>query len=595
MLKRLLVLGLLVLLPVFALAQGPTGGTIGAGGPSGGSGISGGISCVGCKADVQFVPDATVTNASSTVTTSGGDVAFTSSDSTKACFATSSGGPASAHIAGKLSMAQGTFTFSSAHAGTCTVANAFATGAANNYFIWATDDTAALTTWWTTMNPSGALCKTGLLPATPVFTTTNFGSAAAPVCKTAITGPGNEGISVQGFGQLDSIIVIGPNFDPTTCTGAGTGNICFFAGVGISISNFGMWGGERGDCPSTYNGKGLLIINGDTHIFNFTAAGWCAGTTNTSVGIATTGSAGSAAQQSGIIIDGWGNTCLSIGASFIPIVNSWFGDCNQGGVTIGANVVFNSTGNTFGDVGVNRPMVAVAGAGGVFQSTNDTCFDSSAVNMVGVQISANAIANINNFYCDVSVATTSYAIWVNGGTANLNMVRVKGGSGTGNDLIVDTSGIVNVGLGNKFMQGAGHFTVTAGAGTVIADGHSLIGACTGVATAASTLGLYGTGPNETLTTCTFAAIGTGEVIPQARALQNLVVTTSAAGTNASSGLVTVLVNGAASTIVCTVGTGTSCADNTHQVALAAGDLVSFRFTSQAADTLAGVKAFVMWN
>jgi hypothetical protein len=65
--------------------------------------------------------------------------------------------------------------------------------------------------------------------------------------------------------------------------------------------------------------------------------------------------------------------------------------------------------------------------------------------------------------------------------------------------------------------------------------------------------------------------------------------------NAASGVVTVLKNGGATTITCTIGVGTRCVDGVHSVALVVGDRIDFQFTTQAADTLAGVKAFVQWN
>jgi len=75
-------------------------------------------------------------------------------------------------------------------------------------------------------------------------------------------------------------------------------------------------------------------------------------------------------------------------------------------------------------------------------------------------------------------------------------------------------------------------------------------------------------------------------------LQFLHVSSGAVGVNASSGVVTVLKNGAGTTITCTIGTGTFCLDGQHTVSFATGDLISMNFTTQAADTLAGVKAFV---
>lgn len=394
-----------------------------------------GVTCVGCKADLQAVNDATVTNTSANVTTTGGDVAFTTADSVKACFATSGGGPGVAHLTGKLSMAHGTFTFLTAHTGTCSVANAFASGAANNYFFWGTDDATALTAWWTALNPSGALCRSGILPGTAVLTSTNFGSAATAVCKTPITGAGNEGITVQGFGQLSSLIVMDPSFDPATCTGSVSGNVCLFGGVGISLYQFGVWGGERSDCPAAYNGKLLLNINTDTHIVNFEGLGWCAsGAAASTVGIR--GVAGSAAQQAGIILDGFGATSLDIEAQGIPITNSWFGD-SQAGFTIGAGITWPSSNNTFGDVLASSNM-GVVNSGGVFQSVDDTCYEGSTFLTVGIKVLAGGLANLTNFNCNVSGNTGGVPIWLNGANAKATAIQsqFKGGA-TAEDILVD--------------------------------------------------------------------------------------------------------------------------------------------------------------
>jgi len=80
---------------------------------------------------------------------------------------------------------------------------------------------------------------------------------------------------------------------------------------------------------------------------------------------------------------------------------------------------------------------------------------------------------------------------------------------------------------------------------------------------------------------------------RAGTLLNLQVTAGTGGVNASSGAVTVLKNGSATTLTCTVGTGTSCSDATHTAAFATGDVISIQFTTQAAETLAGVKASVV--
>jgi len=167
-------------------------------------------------------------------------------------------------------------------------------------------------------------------------------------------------------------------------------------------------------------------------------------------------------------------------------------------------------------------------------------------------------------------------------------------SGTGNS-ISDVAGSVTYDLGGNTLNPQ-NFNL---AGAIVADGHSLTGICTGVGTAASTLALRISGTSVTgtgiPTTCTSTTLDAGVAMTQARTVSTMQVTATAAGTNASSGVVTVLKNGAGTTITCTIGTGTSCNDFTHTVSFAKGDLLSIQFTTQAADTLAGVKAQVIWQ
>ncbi|HEV2990830.1 MAG TPA: hypothetical protein VG759_20495 [Candidatus Angelobacter sp.] len=120
---------------------------------------------------------------------------------------------------------------------------------------------------------------------------------------------------------------------------------------------------------------------------------------------------------------------------------------------------------------------------------------------------------------------------------------------------------------------------------------TLQGTCTGTATASSTLGLYQLG-ELAATTCTSTTVNIGQVMNRAGTLLNLQVTAGTGGVNASSGVFTVLKNGSAATLTCTAGTATSCSDVTHTAAFAVGDVISIQFTTQAAETLAGIKASV---
>jgi hypothetical protein len=68
----------------------------------------------------------------------------------------------------------------------------------------------------------------------------------------------------------------------------------------------------------------------------------------------------------------------------------------------------------------------------------------------------------------------------------------------------------------------------------------------------------------------------------AATLSTLSVTFSGSAGVGHSWTVTVMVNGVASSLTCNTGTGATCTDSTHSVALAVGDKVNVQFVSSAA-------------
>lgn len=265
----------------------------------------------------------------------------------------------------------------------------------------------------------------------------------------------------------------------------------------------------------------------------------------------------------------------------------------QHSVTVGTNASIRTFGGQFDSPGGGRIAQAET-------ITNDGIFDSygegsfiGASGTSSIRTTANGTSYLRGTWVIGQSANTNGAVGcsASGGRVILVGSTIDGGGGGGFTLKNVAGCIINSLGGNTFLNGPSMSL----AGPFIADGHSLKGACTGVATASQTLGLYGTGSNVTVATCTSTTIGLGVPLQGARTLQALTVTATAAGTNASSGVVTVLKNGVATTITCTIGTGTSCTDGTHSAAFADGDLASIQFTTQAADTLAGVKAFVEWE
>lgn len=122
-------------------------------------------------------------------------------------------------------------------------------------------------------------------------------------------------------------------------------------------------------------------------------------------------------------------------------------------------------------------------------------------------------------------------------------------------------------------------------GVILLSGH-----CTGTVGSAATDGVSGVDPTAVLACSTAFAPTTaaGTSIPRAGVIKALSATSTAAGANSSSGVVTLYKNGSASALTCTIGTGTSCVDSTHTVAVVAGDVVTIGYTTQTSDTLANM-------
>lgn len=178
-----------------------------------------------------------------------------------------------------------------------------------------------------------------------------------------------------------------------------------------------------------------------------------------------------------------------------------------------------------------------------------------------------------------------FAIGYNfGGTSNGNSLRVRSESNASGVTFGPFTGSNKVELINS----ADPYTLAGTNNTVEnrfsrTSTNSLVytQACSGTATAASTLAIQWTGG-----ACTSPAQKALVPLTNPGTLSNFRVKCGTAGVNPSSGVFTLRVNAASSALTCTVGTGTSCADNTHTVRVAAGDQLQTIFTTQPAETLA---------
>jgi hypothetical protein len=152
---------------------------------------------------------------------------------------------------------------------------------------------------------------------------------------------------------------------------------------------------------------------------------------------------------------------------------------------------------------------------------------------------------------------------------------------------VNASNVTVVGGSAGAVLGAGGNTLTGTTGTgnsveVSSGGTTsqLTYWCNGVASASSTLFLA----HDACTS------GNGVAFPVASSgtIKNLFCHATAAGVNASSGLVTVRKNAVNQALTCTFGTTANCSDVAHSFSVVNADVIDIIFTTQTAETLSTV-------
>lgn len=241
---------------------------------------------------------------------------------------------------------------------------------------------------------------------------------------------------------------------------------------------------------------------------------------------------------------------------------------------------------------MNDYFVDVGGA----SSESVLAQNGANIRIIGGQYNLNAAAPTlkTDGTSTIDVIASNIRARAAGGLAisNLGTVRLTDTVINGNStsmLIAGAGTLVDLG-GNQYIN---QNVLSTFSGPITGPG-SLQGSCSGTATAASTLGFYGFG-EQTALTCTSTTVNIGPVMAAAGTLIGFKATASAGGVNASSGVVTILKNGAATGLTCTIGTGTSCTDFTiaHATAYVLGDVISAQFTTQAAETLANLKVSVL--
>jgi hypothetical protein len=138
---------------------------------------------------------------------------------------------------------------------------------------------------------------------------------------------------------------------------------------------------------------------------------------------------------------------------------------------------------------------------------------------------------------------------------------------------------------NTFKVNGTTITGSIGFGTTLVVSNGTPGilqwACTGTATASTTISLAGGAPCTTTSAFQYPASSSG-------VMRNLSCTSQTGGVNASSGLVHIRLNGVNSSLQCSFGTGRSCTDVLDTVTVSAGQTLDMTITTQAAETLANI-------
>ena len=554
--------------------------------------------------DGRFIADATITSGSNAVSCPNSNCNFTAGDNGKICFGSdmSSGGGGSFESS-VIILPQGTLTVVGAQSATCSGGNATGSTAGTGVLVWGHDDTTPLSN---AFSATLATCSTLVLPgvnsqgtgpAVMLVQSAEFGvSSLTPTAANCGVGTGSNGrgLSIVGQGVNSTYIIPTPNFSASSCTQGKSGTACFFGlPDGYHVSGFTIYGAGNGQPGTAFNG----LTGAD-----FTVNNWVSVKDMQFLGWGSNGSSGkglgTGIQISGLyaVMDhtneqGFGQTGVVASNAVTLVANQFF---DNAGVVLsvdgGAPTPVVSVGGTYGDSGKAGSCV-VKVSGGYFNSFGDVVGYGVTEDGNGYQVCVygTGVANLYGDYIDTTQPNT-VGLYINasGGIAHVRDTVISMNQ-SGQTAIQNAGTVYDLG-GNSF---AGT-TLYSGAGYYVAPGHQVVSACTGVATASSTLGLYGTGPNDTTTACTSVVVGSGTVMASPGTLSTLVVTAGTAGVSPSSGVVTVLRNGSPTTITCTLGTTTTCQDGTHTVSYVAGDLISLQFTTQALETLANVQASVVF-
>jgi hypothetical protein len=488
-----------------------------------------------------------------------------------------------------------------------------AAGGAAGCLIWGNPDDTNASTLETAYAAVTAYCPRVMLAAggywfsSPHFSTQPTGCAAltslvgAPTTFGGVSLP--QGFELEGRGPGSTMIYIGndfPNGDScNTFSGSSAHGGCFAIPLMGKWSDLGMSGGGQSTCQVA-NGKTLIVANVAT-IQNVTLENLCF--VNTSASIVTGLEVDQLTQVRMFNSSGWGQNCIN---AVGPYAQGFQVVCENSPIN-NLTVQTNSGLYTFQCSGCLFLGAAQSPTGG---NNVITIASGGSLSLFGTGISPSPVPGFSS--------TGTNLIQNNGGTLRADFLNeASAGSGTITGLSNTSTASVNylansqlsaVGTGatctqNSFNQGTLYdvggniYNFAQGVGfqclNIFGHGNGLTGKCTGVANANATLGLYGTGPNATVTTCTSTTIGSGFVMDQAHTLTGLQCTSTATTVSVACKAV---INGTPNaTLACTMTAATQCNGGGANVAVNKGDLVSAEIVTGAAETGSGIILTFIWE
>jgi hypothetical protein len=479
------------------------------------------------------------------------------------------------------------------------VGNAGSTVTANACAAWGDDDTTAINA-----GVNAAPCTANfILPlgytffSAPIF-------QPNPSCPLISAEAAFQGQQVTGQNIVGTFFVPTPNFNFSSINGlraacpAGRGAIgnCNI----VQYKDFTVYGlGQR--CTATQASTVLLYGGSAARMYNIDGVGWCGQGGGTSlVGVGFYGAL-DRWEQGGSIF--FGSEGVDIEAEQVHMQGNFFSGMSSNTATVSRCLtVVGETNSAASLIDINswhQTCIAIyAGAEATLihdkvQGNPTPNPDGACINMSGAGAALNLISN--DKICGNSGSGEAAIQFFAAGTVTASRSIISSNTF---DVVGFAGSIFNDVNGNTFNTSTG---IWNGIGTWQADGHSLKAACTGVATASSTLALISSGTSlagvALPTACTGTVLDKGIAINGARTLQNLNCTSSATTVSVACTVMTSHNGGAfaASTITCTMTAATSCKDSFHTLAVADGDFVTIEIVTGAAETGANIKAFVTWQ